>query len=73
MDAKKLIGLHIDTQSVNLKVTTEAEAETVLRRLDNVQKMYCRRIKGTNTFTLCLAHCAPESLGESLAEYLNEK
>jgi len=73
MDTKKLIGLHIDTNALSLTVETDQDADRVLRTLNEAQMQHCRRIKGTDTFTLYLAHCAPDSLGESLAEYLNEK
>lgn len=65
MDTKKLIGLHIDTNALNLTVKTEADAERVLQTLNDAQMRNCRRIKGTNTFSLYSG-----GLGESLAEYL---
>ena len=66
-------GLHIDTNVLNRLVRNEQDAERVLGTLNDAQMRNCRRIKGTNTFTLYLAHCAPDSLGETLTEYLNEK
>ncbi len=72
MDKKKIIGLHIDTNALNLAVKTEADAERVLQTLNAAQMQHCRRIKGTDTFTLYLAHCAQDSLGESLAEHLKQ-
>ncbi len=71
MDTKKLIGLHIDTNVLNITVATEQDAARVLQTLNASQLQHCRRIKGTNTFSLYLASCAPDSLGESLAQHLN--
>lgn len=65
MNTKKLIGLHIDTNTLNLTVKTEADAERVLQTLNYAQMRNCRRIKGTNTFSLYSG-----GLEESLAEYL---
>ena len=67
MDTKKLIGLHIDTNSLNLTVKTDQDAERVLQTLNDSQMKNCRRIKGTKTFSLY----SGGGHGESLSDLLN--
>lgn len=45
MDAKKLIGLHIDANALNLTVATEQDAERVVQTLNASQLRHCRRHK----------------------------